>query len=85
MPPDAQGKINTAITDLENALKGTDSAAIKSAVENLNRVFGEASTQMYQNASAPPPGAAPQDGASQNGHDGKVENAEYTVVDEEKK
>jgi len=86
MPSDAQGKINTAITDLENALKGTDSAAIKSAVENLNRVFGEASTQMYQNASAPPPGGAQQDGsASQNGHDGKVENAEYTVVDEEKK
>src|SRR5947199_616346 len=39
MPPDAQGKINTAITDLENALKGTDSADIKSAVENPNRVF----------------------------------------------
>jgi len=88
MPPEAQGKINTAITDLENALKGTDSAAIKSAIEALNRVFGEASSQMYQNASAPPPGAGapPNDGAaSQNGHDGKVENAEYTVVDEEKK
>ncbi len=87
MPPEAQGKINTAITDLENALKGTDSAAIKSAIEALNRVFGEASSQMYQNASAPPPGAGvpPTEGAQQNGHDGKVENAEYTVVDEEKK
>jgi molecular chaperone DnaK len=87
MSPEAQGKINTAITDLENALKGTDPAPIKSAVEALNRVFGEASSEMYKNASAPPPGAGapPPDGASQNGHDGKVENAEYTVVDEEKK
>src|SRR5206468_11100317 len=88
MSPEAQGKINTAITDLENALKGTDSAAIKSAVETLNRAWSEASTQMYQNASAPPPGGGappPTDGASHNGHDGKVENAEYTVVDEEKK
>ena len=86
MPPEAQGKINTAITDLENALKGTDSAAIRSAIDALNRVFGEASSQMYQNASAPPPpNGAPHDDASTNGHDGKVENAEYTVVDEEKK
>ncbi|MEP7236151.1 MAG: molecular chaperone DnaK, partial [Ignavibacteriota bacterium] len=87
MSPDSQGKINNAITDLENAIKGTDSAAIKASVESLNRVFGEASTEMYQNAQTPPPGAGapPNDGASQNGHDGKVENAEYTVVDEEKK
>jgi molecular chaperone DnaK len=85
MSPEAQGKINTAITELENALNGTDSGAIKSSVEALNRAWSEASTQMYQNTSAPPPGGAPQDGASQNGHDGKVENAEYTVVDEEKK
>ncbi|MDP4220026.1 MAG: molecular chaperone DnaK [Bacteroidota bacterium] len=87
MSPEAQGKVNSAITDLENALKGTDSTAIKTAVESLNRVWSEASSQMYQNASAPPPGGAPppQDGAAPNGHDGKVENAEYTVVDEEKK
>ena len=86
MSPESQGKINTAITDLENALKGTDSTAIKNAIEALNRVFGEASTEMYKNASAPPPGGDTQpNGASQNGHDGKVENAEYTVVDEEKK
>ncbi|MEI8135487.1 MAG: molecular chaperone DnaK [bacterium] len=85
MPPEAHGKINSAITDLENALKGTDSSTIKAAVENLNRVFGEASSQMYQDASAPPPGGTQQEGASPNGHDGKVENAEYTVVDEEKK
>jgi molecular chaperone DnaK len=86
MSPEAQGKINTAVTDLENALKGTDSAAIKASVETLNRAWSEASTQMYQNASTPPPqDGAQHDGTSQNGHDGKVENAEYTVVDEEKK
>ncbi len=86
MPPEAQGKINTSITDLENALKGTDSAAIKAAVESLNRTFGEASSQMYQNASAPPPGGEAQpNGNSAGGSEGKVENAEYTVVDEEKK
>jgi molecular chaperone DnaK len=88
MSPESQGAINTAITDLENALKGTDSAAIKTSIDALNRVFSEASSKMYQDAAANQQGAGtppPQDGASQNGHDGKVENAEYTVVDEEKK
>ncbi len=89
MSPESQGAINTAITDLENALKGTDSAAIKTSIDALNRVFSEASSKMYQDAAANQQQGAgappPQDGASQNGHDGKVENAEYTVVDEEKK
>jgi molecular chaperone DnaK len=87
MSPEAQGKINSAITDLENALKGTDSAGIKNAVEALNRAWSEASTQMYSQAGTPPPqgGEQPGSGPSANGHDGKVENAEYTVVDEEKK
>jgi molecular chaperone DnaK len=87
LTPDAQGKINTAITDLENALKGTSSDAIKQAVEGLNRAWSDASSQLYNQqpaeggpgAGAPPPG--------ENGHsaNGNVENAEYTVVDDEKK
>jgi molecular chaperone DnaK len=89
MTPEGQGKINSAIGDLENALKGTDAAAIKAAVEVVNRAWSEVSTQMYQQ-----PGAAPgPDGAQPppNGHDGqsaggpKVENADFEVVDEEKK
>jgi molecular chaperone DnaK len=89
MTPEGQGKINSAIADLENSLKGTDAAAIKSAVEALNRAWSEVSTQMYQQA-GPPPGA---DGAQPppNGHDGqaaggpKVENADFEVVDEDGK
>jgi molecular chaperone DnaK len=84
LTPDAQVKINTAIADLENALKGTSSEAIKQSVEALNRAWSEASSQLYQQqpqgGGTPPP--------SDNGHapqDGHVENAEYTVVDDEKK
>jgi molecular chaperone DnaK len=92
MTPEAQGKINTAITDLEAALKGSDTAAIKSGVDALNRAWSEASTQMYQGGGAPgADGAGPQPGA--NGHDtngqsaggSKVENADFEVVDDEKK
>ncbi len=86
MTPEGQGKINSAIADLENALKGTDAAAIKSAVESLNRAWSEVSTQMYQQ-SGPPPGAdgnqPPPSGDGQAGP--KVENADFEVVDEDGK
>jgi molecular chaperone DnaK len=82
LTPDAQGKINNAVTDLENSLKGTDTAAIKTAIDALNKVWSEASTQMYQNTSTPPP---TENGAQAGGSEPNVENAEYTVVDEEKK
>jgi molecular chaperone DnaK len=90
MSPEAQGKINTAITDLENALKGTDAAAIKSSIDALNRAWSEASSQMYQGGAQGAPGQEPppngQDGQSANGAGGsKVENADFEVVDEEKK
>ncbi len=86
MTPEGQGKINSAIADLETALKGTDAAAIKAAVESLNRAWSEVSTQMYQQA--PPPGAdgaqpPPSDGQQQSGP--KVENADFEVVDEDGK
>jgi molecular chaperone DnaK len=85
MTPEAQGKINDGVATLEAALKGTDTAAIKSALEALNRTWGEVSTQMYQNTSAPPPQGGPQPDGNTTSTNGNVENAEYTVVDDEKK
>jgi molecular chaperone DnaK len=93
MTPEGQGKINSAIGDLENALKGTDAAAIKAAVETLNRAWSEVSTQMYSQPGGPnQPGGENGTGApppGPNGHDGqgnpKVENADFEVVDEDGK
>jgi molecular chaperone DnaK len=85
LTPEAQGKINTAITDLENALKGTSSDAIKQGVEALNRAWSEASSQLYQQQPTDGSGAPPPPGGNGHAADGKVENAEYTVVDDEKK
>jgi molecular chaperone DnaK len=92
MSPEAQGKINTSISDLENALKGTDTATIRTAIDALNRNWSEASTQMYQGGG--PEGAPGGEQPPPNGHDGqstngaggsKVENADFEVVDEDKK
>lgn len=81
LKPEAQGKINDAVSELENALKGTDTAVIKTAIDVLNKVWSDASTEMYQNQAPPPT----EGGAQAGGSEPKVENAEYTVVDDEKK
>jgi molecular chaperone DnaK len=90
MSPEAQGKINSAMSDLETAIKGTDTDAIKKAIDVFNRAWSEVSTAMYQNADAP--SGAPTDGQSapppqdgQGNSGSKVENADFEVVDDEKK
>lgn len=93
LTPEAQGKVNNAITELENALKGTAPEPIKSALEALNRTWSEATSQMYQNAGPSgegQPGGAPPPPHEGNGHNGDgsgshVENADFEVVDDEKK
>ncbi|MBS1903308.1 MAG: molecular chaperone DnaK [Bacteroidetes bacterium] len=84
MKPEAQGKINDAVASLETALKGSDTGAIKSAIESLNKAWSEASTQMYadQGAAAPPQGEPNPGSASTDGKN--VETADFEVVDEKK-
>jgi molecular chaperone DnaK len=83
-----RNKIETANNNLKEALKGGNIATIKSAMEELNNAWNEASTQMYQQATA---GGGPQAGPA-GGPSGapktdekKVEDAQYEVVDEKKK
>jgi len=83
-----RNKIETANNNLKEALKGGNIATIKSAMEELNNAWNEASTQMYQQATA---GGGPQAGPT-GGPSGapktdekKVEDAQYEVVDEKKK
>ncbi len=66
---------------LEEALKSGIAADIQPAMDALNKTWNEASTQMYQQASAQQPQGEPQPGS-----EGKknVEDADYEVVDETK-
>jgi molecular chaperone DnaK len=49
---DDKGKIEAAVTAVKEALKGTDSAALKTASEKLNEVWQAVSTELYKTASA---------------------------------
>lgn len=91
LPADSKGKLETEITKVEDALKTNDTDAIKSATDNLTKVWNEISQQIYsqQGAQGQPgqeaPGAEAQQEAGQEEKkdDKEVEDASYEVVDDE--
>ncbi len=94
---EVEGKIDEAdrsgvqaeIDKVKEALKGTDSAAIKAATEALQQKFFAVSEKLYQQANPNgaqggqgfDPNAAAQGGAQQGGSDGNVYEADYREVD----
>ncbi len=91
LTPDMKGKLDAALGRLKEAAKGTNTDEIKSATEALNAAWNEASTQMYSQATGAP-GAGGEEQANPNAgaegqqpDDKKVENADFEVVDDEKK
>jgi molecular chaperone DnaK len=91
-------EIEAKIATVREALKGSDTEAIKTAYTDLQNKFQSVSEELYKNASANAgpggPGvgadAGPQDEAASGSSaskkaDGDVVDAEFEVVDEEKK
>jgi molecular chaperone DnaK len=85
---EAKNKIDAAVNRLKESLKTENLEEIKSASEALSQVWSEASSNLYQQA-GPAPGAEAQDttskGAADQTAEEKVEEADYEVVDDEKK
>jgi molecular chaperone DnaK len=90
IPGDKKAEIESAIEAVREALKGSDTDAIKSAYDALQTKFQAASEELYKNAQAQA-GAA---GAEQAGpgpeaakpkKEGDVVDAEFEVVDDDKK
>ncbi len=85
-------EINKAVEELKESLKGTDTEAIKAKSEAVTKVLYELTTAMYQQAGAQ--GANPGDcgpGGCAGGNSGAANNdpnvvdADFKVVDEDKK
>jgi len=92
LDPDTKSQLDLAVNRLKEANKGTDVSEIKSATESLNQVWHQASEKMYQQAGAQGgQQAGPQDQPGQQGPtppppgDENVVDADYEVVDEDKK
>ena len=84
---DDRSKVEAELNKVKEALKGTDTQAIKDATESLTKAFYAISQKMYQQAG--PQGANPNDasgfnaGAGGGGAQDNVYNADYKVVDDE--
>ncbi len=92
IPGNVKSEIEAKIATVRETLKGNDTEAIKTAYTELQNKFQAASEELYKNAAASGAGAQPE-GASQAGAaegaakkpDGDVVDAEFEVVDENKK
>ena len=83
-------ELESGISSVKEALKGTDTAAIKSATENLTQAFYKVSEKMYAQASAaagqqpgPDMGGANFGGQQPGSGPDDVVDADYTVVDDQ--
>lgn len=83
-------KINAAVTKLEEVHKAENLEEIDAAMEELNKVWAEASQELYAQASQEQPGAEAGESAAGAGEEPKAKgsdavDAEYEVVDDEDK
>ncbi|MBS1492467.1 MAG: molecular chaperone DnaK [Bacteroidetes bacterium] len=88
-----KSKIQSSIDRLKEAAKTDNAATLKTAIDEFNAAWNEASTQMYSQATQNP-GAGTDAGAGQQGPNPnagaeasgeKVENADFEVVDDKDK
>ncbi len=85
-----KGEIESKLQSLKTALTGTDTAAIKSATEELTQAFYKLSEKMYQQANPQGQPGAGFDPSNMGGQPGGSDNgqqyydADYTVVDDDK-
>ncbi len=91
LDPADKSEIEAKLASLKTALTGTDTAAIKQATEELTQAFYKVSEKLYQQTGAQPgqgfdpsqAGTDPGAGAAPGGQD--YYDADYTVVDDDKK
>ena len=89
-----KAEVESKLNELKETLKGSDTVAIKAATEALTQVFYKLSEKMYQQANPQggQPGANPgcdpncqSDDCSKGGDGQQYYDADYTVVDDDKK
>jgi molecular chaperone DnaK len=93
LPADAKSRLEAAIEGGKQALRSGDGATIRRALDELNAAYSAAGATLYQQqpggagagAGAGGPTAGPEAGAAGGGNQGDVVEADYEIVDEDKK
>jgi len=89
LQPEEKGKINDALEQLKKVQGSNDINAMKEGIENINKVWSEVSSKMYERVKTetPPPDTEQQPGgetqsSAGTGKDDNVEDADFEVVDD---
>ena len=82
LPAEDKSKVEAAVAKLKDALKGTDTAAIKAATEEVTKEFYAVSEKLYQQANPQGAASGPDMGGAAPGGE-QYYDADYTVVDED--
>ncbi|MEO8209056.1 MAG: Hsp70 family protein, partial [bacterium] len=93
LTPELRSKVQLALDRLKDAIKSDNASSLKSAMDEYNTVWNEASSQMYSQSTQQGAGdgqqgqAGSQPGGDQPGAgpDPNVENADFEVVDDKDK
>jgi molecular chaperone DnaK len=85
LPADLKAEVTAAVTELQEALKGTDTPTIKAATEKLATESQKLGAALYAQPDAAAPGDAPGADGSQAGADSTDDDVvDAEIVDEEK-
>jgi molecular chaperone DnaK len=89
---DDKSKIETSLGRLKESLKSNNVDEMKSAIDQVNKDWNEIATKIYsQTGAAPgagqqePPQGEPASGGGDGKSNGEVQDADYEVVDDDKK
>jgi molecular chaperone DnaK len=85
VPADQKQSLEEAIKKVRDSLAGVDVEAIKQAMEELQNRFQSISADLYKQAAASQSTPPPESGGAAGKGDEKVVDADFEVVDEDKK
>lgn len=80
IPAQDLSRLNAAVDALKDAQKGGNITSIKSAMDNLTKIWQEVSTKLYQGSAASSMNNS--GGSKQPSGDGEVKNADFEIVDD---
>ncbi|MFN3426013.1 MAG: molecular chaperone DnaK [Candidatus Thermochlorobacter sp.] len=80
IPAQELSRLNAAVDALKDAQKGGNITSIKSAMDNLTKIWQEVSTKLYQGSAASSMNNS--GGSKQPSGDGEVKNADFEIVDD---
>jgi molecular chaperone DnaK len=80
IPADIKSEVEGKLSELREAAKGSDTAALRTKMDQFNEALQKVGQHIYQPAGAPADGAGPASGSEAPEEEGEVVDADYREV-----